>query len=247
MKVKVAGPITAERLTEALEQATARHREAMGQRFDGFYGATLYLNAYSNEGEQVAVMQGDKEVSLILRLPAGVQMRPMLSERAVQARDQRLAEQARTREVLHQMEVENERRFEAEKARRRALQAEQHQHERVFARIHAAFGEALIAQCNAAIETVWAQWQPKEPHGPRKDQLRDRPFLAVEDGRVMLYVGVGRSARSILTPLSKLASHGTELEPFWKHDVWVQGVVPALRAVIDGFLRQLPAEVAPAA
>ncbi|KJK24015.1 hypothetical protein UB46_13105 [Burkholderiaceae bacterium 16] len=76
--------------------------------------------------------------------------------------------------------------------------------------------------------------------GPTKGHPRDQPLLAVQDGRVLLYVGAGRSAKAIKTPLSKRASHGASLEPHWKHEAWVQGAVPALQAVIDRFLQRLP-------
>ncbi len=104
-----------------------------------------------------------------------------------------------------------------------------------------------MVQCNAAIGAVWDKWRPLVTSGPTKGQRRDQPVLAVEDGRLTLRIGAGRPPRGIHTPLRRLASDGTRLEPHWKHDAWVHGAVPALRAVIDGFLQQLPPGVGPAA
>ncbi|UIF89120.1 hypothetical protein KAF44_28670 (plasmid) [Cupriavidus necator] len=75
MKVRVEGPITAERLAEAVAQAATLH-EGGAVAFAGFYGATLYLHAYTDEGEPMAVDQDGKEMALTVRAPAGTVLRP---------------------------------------------------------------------------------------------------------------------------------------------------------------------------
>lgn len=240
MRIKLVGPITPERLRDALELAAHGFRKVLGEQFAGFYGANLYLQVYNSDGEPIELYEGGKEATITMRVPAGMLAKPMLSAGAVQRRDARAAEAVQARDILRQADERSREQIEARRAHWRALQAEQARHVRQFARIVEVFGDTVITQCNAAIAEVWARLKPLEPTGPNKGQPRDVPYLAQQDGGRLLYVGEGRSHRRIKTPVSRLGTYAETLEPHWKYQAWVEGAVPALRAVIEGFVRQSP-------
>lgn len=52
MRIKINGPITADRLAEALEKAA----EKCGENFGGFFGGNLYVNAFNKDGEAVQLV-----------------------------------------------------------------------------------------------------------------------------------------------------------------------------------------------
>jgi hypothetical protein len=81
MRIIIDGPITPERLIEALERAALKFEGVLGDRFEGFYGANLYVQAYSTDGRQVEI-PGPRGAELVLKLalPEGSIKKPALSD-----------------------------------------------------------------------------------------------------------------------------------------------------------------------
>jgi hypothetical protein len=80
MRIKIVGPITPARLTEALESAALEFTSRLGDDFEGFFGANLYLQAFSAAGQQVEIQVDGKEKMITLSLPAGESLRPAQTE-----------------------------------------------------------------------------------------------------------------------------------------------------------------------
>jgi len=242
MRVKITGPVTPERLVEALERVALTFEGVYGEEFVGFFGANLYVQAYTKDGRQVEVAaRGGKEMVISLRLPPGAIAKPALSDELLAEREElaaKVEEQRRTADERDREAIEERR---ARIARRDQADAEQKGREMTFQAIVAAgFGEDVVRECNTAIKAVWDELRPVWPNGQKKGQPRAMPHLAMFEGTVFLHAGnrPGDGQR-IKTPLSKRTSYGSELEPYWKSPEWKDGAVPALTAVIEGYAKRL--------
>jgi len=243
MRVKIAGLVTPERLIQALERAALTFEGAYGDEFDGFYGANLYLQAYTKDGRPVAVSaNGGKEIVIDLRLPTGAPAKPMPSDDVLA---ERKASAIREEQQRKESEARSEKLFEehrARMARRDQAEAEQARREAAFQAIVAQFGEVVVRDCNAAIQAIWEEVLPVWPHGQKKGLPRAMPYLVFSGGAVFLHAGnrPGDGFR-IKTPLSRRCSYSSNgLEPHWKSPEWKEGAVPMLAEVIEKYVRKLP-------
>ena len=242
MRIKIEGPVTAERLMEALERATRTFQDVFGGDFVGFFGANLYVHAYTNDGQQVEVATKEgKEMLIRLPLTPGSIAKPALSDAL---KLERAAIAARAEAESKEREETQRETFEVQRAqyvRRAQMRAEQDERERKFQAIVAAFGENVIHDCNAVIQGVWEERRPVWPHGQKKGQLRAQPYLSLLEGHVLLYAGNRPGdGQKIKTPLSKTISHKLEFQTHWASPEWKEGAVPALAAVIEDYAKKLP-------
>lgn len=246
MRVKITGPITVDRLTEAVMTAAEKFEAALGKEFAGFFGANLYLSAYTLAGEPVDLLD-EFGKPVMITLPVSVSQ--IASEDSSESAELKLehgeeAEQLK-REAIEQenqrLALEIEERYSLMFAARQPLVEEQERRDRQFMALVAAYGMEFIDACNAAIAQTWEHLQPTWPHGARKGQLRARPILKTVGLDVQLGTLGGKSFRKIRSPLSHVSSSlwsGSQLKTYWQHDGWVTGAIPALSDVIEHFQRR---------
>jgi hypothetical protein len=224
MRIKINGPITPERLTEALTLAAAR----FGGNFGGFYGGNLYLCAYNEKGEEIVLCdENGKEVTLLMQLPPGMPMRPALAPEVIER--QRLELQQRkeleARERERRIQEEMLRRDDAERRKRLKdeAMAEFLRQVKQFKTLLAKHGEVLILQMNEIVAHVWATRNPRWPYGKDKGQVRAMPVFAwsAEAGEVMLYRSPEKtgSPRKIQSPISYL-DRQRNIHQYWQYEEW---------------------------
>jgi hypothetical protein len=113
--------------------------------------------------------------------------------------------------------------------------AEQERRERVFEEVVLAFGDQVIEEMNAAIESAWLAGAPKSrrtAHGLKAGEPVPMPQLATVSGRAVFYIAGRSKPLPVKTPLSKRdTSKGYVTH--WKHSAWLDVVVPAIAQIID--------------
>lgn len=129
----------------------------------------------------------------------------------------------------------------------KATCAEQERRERAFEHVVRVFGDKVIEEINAAIESAWLIGSPKASrtaHGLTAGELMPMPQLARLSERVV-FCSPGRANHlPVKTPLSKRDTrHG--YENHWKHSTWVNMVIPAVAQIIDRFEREAQAVAPP--
>jgi hypothetical protein len=224
MRIKINGPITPERLTEALTLAAAR----FGGNFGGFYGANLYICAYNEKGEQIELChENGREVTLIMQLPPGMPMRPALAPEVIERQrlelQQRKQLEARERELHTQEEMRWRAEAEHSKKIRDAAAVAHQKRVKQFESLFVEHGEALILRLNQIIAHVWDTRKPRWPHGKDKGQVRPMPVFAwsAEVGGLMLYRSPEKtgSPRKIQSPVGYLDSQ-RKLKHYWQYEEW---------------------------
>lgn len=238
MRIKLFGEITAERLALALQGAAAQH----GEDFGGFYGANLYLVAYSKDGERMEIVDNKgREVMLQYAIPDGGILRPEKSAAAKQRAKDALAaadteqeeqrkqnqlwrEQAQAEQVVRKNKAEQEKQF---------LQ----DHEAIFSMLVNNFGSEFLDEVNKAIESVWAEKKPIYLQGANKGMPRPLPYIHAGLGKVWLQTG--RQMKSIKSPLF-VYDRITGTKPIWVYPEWKNYAVPAIYKVIEQFANKLP-------
>lgn len=220
-----------------METAAVEFTSRLGDDFEGFFGANLYLQAFASDGQQVEIEVNGKEKIITLSLPAGEALRPALSEE-VKVKHITAKKAATERQLQVAKEREAERRqWEAERslkqAKLRASEAEQARREQEFSKLVSLHGNDFIGRCNEVIVEVWREWCPVWPHGQRKGEPRPTPHLDLVDGVVHLLSGPNSARRKVRTPLSQGTNYRGDLEPYWKHAAWVDGAIPKLQALME--------------
>lgn len=239
MRVKIEGAVTPERLREAFERLVSTFEETLGDDFAGFFGANLYVQAYGTDGQQVEIFENGKEKVIKLPRPPGSPAKPDLSDEVLAKRAAQAALEDEARKKAEKSHREAQERYLAQKTRYEQELAEWKKHIKTFQAVASMFGEDLIRDCNAAINTVWTERKPVWPNGKKKDQPRAMPYLAITDGFVLLFTGNRPGdSRKIRTPLMNNFSM-SGVEAFWQYTEWKDVVVPALAAVIDGYAKKL--------
>jgi hypothetical protein len=238
MRIKILGPITPDRLTEALESAALEFTSRLGDDFEGFFGANLYLQAFANGGQQIEIQVDNKEKMITLSLPAGEALRPALSDevkvKRVAARKAAVEEQAEREKKDDEARKQHAALVRERQAKWKIASDEQERRERQFTGLVSTHGVDFIARCNDVLREVWAEYSPVYPHGQKKGQLRDLPRLELINGIVHLFSG-STTPRKIKTPLSRQARYPAALEPYWKYPEWVDGALPKLQALMESY------------
>jgi nucleoid-associated protein YgaU len=225
VRLKIKGEITREQLVKAFEMATeALEGDVPGAKF---YGANLYLVPYHPDGERLKALDEHGSAGF-LTVPAqpGTNMRPALSAEAQQRRDAaREAKRQRENQV-----AERDRQELAEYNRKRQIQAVQIAKARIAfsalneltSKLLASEPQVLVDGFNEAIRVSWHSHAPKEPHGPRKGELKPLPEFSIVDGKLSLYAASWKSPRLLLNPIGSLNSN--LIAPVWTHDAWLVSV-----------------------
>jgi hypothetical protein len=224
MRIKINGPITPERLTEALAAATNR----LGDDFGGFFNANLYVYAYNNDGEEIALCGADgKQATLLMALPPGMPMQPPMASEVIERRRRQL-EQRKELEAQERAQREHEERVRCAQVEQRMKAKEaaakaHHASVQQFESLLAKHGDALITQLNAIVATVWDARKPRWPHGKDKGQVRAMPVFAwsAEVGAVMLYRSPEKtgSPRKIQSPIGFLDGQ-RNVKQYWQYEEW---------------------------
>jgi hypothetical protein len=224
MRIKINGPITPERLAEALAAAITR----LGADFGSFFNANLYVRVYNHDGEEIELYgTNGKPAALLLPLPPGMPMQPPVAPEVLERRHHQL-EQRKGLERQEQIRRDHEEKLwraqveQRTRAKELAVKAYQESVQQ-FESLLAKHGEALIAQLNAVVANVWKTHQPSWPHGKNKGQTRAMPVFAWDAGigKVLLYRSPEKngSPRAIQSPVHYLYSHRT-LQPYRRYDAW---------------------------
>jgi hypothetical protein len=224
MRIKINGPITPERLTEALAAATTR----LGDDCGGFFNANLYVHAYNKDGEEIALCGADgKQVTLLMALPPGMPMQPPMASEVIERRRRQL-EQRKELEAQERAQREHEERVRCAQVEQRMKAKEaaakaHHASVQQFESLLAKHGDALITQLNAIVANVWETRKPRWPHGKDKGEVRARPVFAwnAEVGKVWLYRSPDKtgSARAIQSPVHYLDSQ-RNIQQYWQYEEW---------------------------
>jgi hypothetical protein len=229
VRLKIKGEITPEQLVKAFEMATkALEADVPGGKF---YGANLYLVPYDPHGERLSALD-ERGSPPILTVPAqpGTNVKPALSAEAQQRRDAAL-EAKRQRE---DQVAERDRKEVAEYNRKRQIQSLQiarartalHALNELTSNLLASEPKGLIDGLNEAIRTSWHGQEPKEPHGPRKGELKPVPEFSIVDGKLSLFTASWKNPKLLFNPIGTLNLN--TLAPVWTHSAWM--------IAIDGFL-----------
>lgn len=230
MRLKINGEITPEQLVKAFEVAMEELEAAVpGGKF---YGANLYLTPYDPDGERLTALdERGSPVILTVSAQPGTNVKPALSAEAQQRRDD-AREADRQREI---QQAELLRKQDAEHKRQRQIQAVQ------VAKARTAFNalneltskllisepEGLIDGLNEAIRATWHGQEPKEPHGPRKGELKPVPEFSILDGKLSLFTASWKNPRFLFNPIGTLNLN--LIAPVWTHSAWI--------IAVDGFLK----------
>lgn len=196
--IRLEGKVTPERLAAALGEAEkkcrailAHHNASAAQQdrfeFDGFYGATLYLNAYSPEGEKIAF-----QFELNLEVGEGV-VRPALTgaaqrrarERSAAAREKEVSEKRAANEAASRLQARAE-------AEARGRQEWVMSWEAFFLAAQALVTPAFVDELNAAVTAGW----PEEFRTHHNDKTLPTPphQFHLVNGRLCIRSGTtGRS------------------------------------------------------
>ena len=230
MRLKIKGEITPEQLVKAFEVAMKELEAAVpGGKF---YGANLYLTPYTPDGELLKVFD-ERGSPGTLTVPAqpGTNVKPALSAEAQRRRDD--AREAQRQREIQQAELR--RKQDAEYNRQRKIQAVQ------VAKARTAFNalneltskllnsepKGLIEGLNEAIRVSWHSQEPKEPHGPRKGELKPVPEFSILDGKLSLFTASWKNPRLLFNPIGSLNLN--LIAPVWTHSAWI--------IAVDGFLK----------
>lgn len=231
MRLKIKGEITPEQLVKAFEMAMKELEAAVpGGKF---YGANLYLTPYTSDGELLKAFN-ENDVPKLLTVPAqpGTNVKPALTAEAQQRRDSALdAKRQREAQI-----AERDRMEVAEHARKRQIQAVQlakaqtafNALNELTSKLLASEPERLIDGLNESIRASWHNQKPKEPHGPRKGELKPVPEFSIVDGKLSLFTASWKSPRLLFNPVGSLSRNLNTLAPVWTHSAWM--------VAIDGFL-----------
>lgn len=231
MRLKIKGEITPEQLVKAFEVAMKELEAAVpGGKF---YGANLYLTPYTPDGELLKVFD-ERGSPATLTVPAqpGTNVKPALSAEAQQRLDDaREAERQREAQV-----AERDRKVVAEHNRKRQIEAVQLAKARtafnalneLTSKLLASEPEGLIDGLNEAIRASWHNQEPKEPHGPRKGELKPVPEFSIVDGKLSLFTASWQNPRPLFNPVGTLNLNLNTLAPVWTHSAWM--------IAVDGFL-----------
>jgi len=230
VRVKIEGEITPEHMVRALERAL--ELLASVDPDAKFYGANLYLNPYSIDGESFDVVDDNQNpVGLRISAPAGTIVKPALT---AQARQRRRA--AREEQEQRELEAAELRRQEdAELYRRRKIQAVQEAKAKetfdslnvLTSQLLASEPNKLVDGFNEVIRSTWQALEPKEPHGPRKGAAKPLPLFSTADGKLVLSSPAWKTKRLMLNPVGNPRQGA--IVPVWTFDAWI--------AAVDGFLR----------
>lgn len=243
VRLRIKGEITPEQLVKAFEMATkALEAEVPGGKF---YGANLYLVPYDPDGERLSALdERDSPATLTVPAQPGTNVRPALSAEAQQRRDAALdAKRQREAQV-----AERDRKEVAEHNRKRQIQAVQ------LAKARTAFNalndltsklltsepEGLIDGLNEAIRASWHNQEPKEPHGPRKGELKPVPEFSIVDGKLSLFTASWKNPKPLLNPIGTLNLN--TLAPVWTHSAWMIAIEGFLN-VMEHLNGSLPEEI----
>lgn len=230
VRLKIKGEITPEQLVKALGEAM-KVLESL-QPGAKFYGANLYLTPYDTEGEVLTIVD-DRDSPLVLEVTAqsGTIAKPALSAEAQQRRDA-AREQKRQREI---QQAELQRKADAEYNHKRQMQAVQEAKSRsafnaldeITSVLLISEPQRLIDGFNEAIKASWHSHEPKEPHGPRKGQLKPLPEFSIVDGKLSLFAASWKNPRILSNPIGSL--NFSLIAPVWSHNAWL--------VAVDGFLK----------
>ena len=231
VRLRIKGEITPEQLVKAFEVAMKELEAAVpGGKF---YGASLYLTPYDPDGERLTAFdEGGSPAILTVPAQPGTNVKPALSAAAQQRRDD-AREAQRQREI---QQAERDRKEVAEYNRKRQIQAVQ------LAKARTAFNalneltsklltsepEGLIDGLNEAIRASWHNQEPKEPHGPRKGELKPEPEFSIVDGKLSLFTASWKNPKPLFNPIGTLNLNLNTLAPVWTHSAWM--------IAIEGFL-----------
>ncbi|WP_336354427.1 OfxX fusion product [Pseudomonas granadensis] len=234
MRLKIKGEITQEQLAKALDEAV-KVLESL-QPGAKFYGANLYLTPYDTDGDLLTIVD-ERHHPLVLEITAqsGTIAKPALTAEAQQRRD---AVREAKRQRANQL-AERDRQELAEYNRKRQIQAVQ------ITKAQIAFGalneltskllasepQVLVDRFNDAIRVSWHSHEPKEPHGPRKGELKPLPKFSIVDGKLSLFAASWKNPRLLLNPIGNLNSN--LIAPVWTHDAWLVAVDSFLRIMRD--------------
>lgn len=233
MRLKIRGEITPEHLAEAFAAAMKKLESLVpGAKF---YGADLYLRPYFADGLPFDIMDNGKSLIMNIPAPPGTLVKPALSAEAQQRQDE-------AREAQRQREAEaaeRDRKEVAEHNREQQIRAVQRVKARtafdalneLTSKILASEPQRMVDGFNEAIRASWHSLAPKEPHGPRKGELKPLPEFSIVDGKLSLFAASWKNPRILLNPIGTLNLN--LIAPVWTHDAWLVAIASFLKIMRD--------------
>ena len=211
LRLKIDGYITVARLQEAMARAV----ELMGEDFEGFYGANIYLQPYTSEGEVIALTDADdKPMVLSFGTPDGELKKPILTSAAkerIQARRDK-NERIKAERQIAKLESIRERQRELDQARAAVLterKARRAHVESMIEEVEEATNsllkynpEEIVAQINRVIKEVWDQAKPVYRAGAKMGEPITTPQFDYLSGQLIIHQGEnGTVFRRVKNPL----------------------------------------------
>jgi hypothetical protein len=236
VRLKIKGEISPEQLVKAFAMAVKELEAAVpGGKF---YGANLYLTPYDPDGERLTALD-ERGSPAHLTVPAqpGTNVKPALSAEAQQRRDD-AREAERLREI---QQAELRRKEDADYNRQRQNQAVQRAKARtafnalneLTSKLMTSAPKGLIDGLNEAIRASWQSQEPKEPHGPRKGELKPVPEFSILDGKLSLFTASWKNPRLLFNPIGTLNLNLNLIAPVWTHSAWIIAVDRFLKVMRD--------------
>lgn len=226
MRVKIFGPITAERLAEALAAASNKFTDAEGFPLLSFYGANLYLTAYDQDGQAVDLQDNNgKDVSITLPAIPGEPARPALSD-AVKAQRASREEESKRLEEMERMQAEARRKereieFFARQKIIDANTAAVQTYDDVTRSMIEADPVGTVNLFNSVIDAVWQEMKPVYPYGKEKGKPRLKPKFEIIGAKNQLFLhrdDTGVHYIKVKNPVCKLSNNS--VTAFWENEAW---------------------------
>lgn len=228
MRIKIFGPITAERLAEALAAASNKFTDSEGFPLLSFYGANLYLTTYNQDGQPVELQDRDgKDVSITLLAIPGEPARPALSDAANAQRTSQKEESKRLEEAERIQAEERKKKHEiAFLARQKIIDANTaavQTYDDVTRSMIEADPVDTVNLFNSVIDAVWQEMKPVYPNGKEKGKPRIKPKfeLVGAANQLMLHRDdTGVHYIKVRNPVCKLSNN--RVSAFWENEAWTK-------------------------
>jgi len=240
MRLKIDGEITAERLAQALVAVQKKFESVRpGTRF---FGANLYMTAYSVDGEPFDLCDARKE-PLIHRFPAkqGEIARPALSAEGQIRRQQRLEdakEQRRLADEWQRLRDESDAKDHAERLQRQKdRQAARHATDERLNKLAAATkalieinSDRFISSLNEALQAAWDEVKPVYTRGKNKGLPQPRPTFLSFSGRLYLDSETVQTPYALRNPMLKKSD--VMLAPIFSGAAWANAI-ERMQGILD--------------
>ncbi len=238
MRIKLTGEITAERLAEALQQASDELEAA--RTGTKIYGANLYLTPFDADGLPFDLVDDHgKSVCITITAKTGELVKPALTADGERRRNQASEEvkrQTEDKEKRHQASMERVRQIQLESKRACARAKAKFEYlNELTAQFLKDTPEHFVGELNKTIQAVWDEFDPIEPHGKNKGQPKPRPSFDFQGDELILTSPTWRYPKPQLNPIGKL--HLSELEPVWRNAAWFE-VVKRIAVVMEELSKQ---------